>query len=91
MVGVLQITFTAFYPWKQHSAVWQNLCYPLLDYMTEVVFISPLPLWRLLADGPLTRFPHLGYGGRGGEKWGSRDPKEDGMDSEGWKSNVFKL
>lgn len=75
MVGVLEITFTAFYPRKQHSAVWQNLCCPLLDYMTEVEFTSPLALWRLLADRPLTRsltWAMVGGGRRGGGVGGQK-------------------
>lgn len=74
MVGVLEITFTAFYPRKQHSAVWQNLCCPLLDYMTEVAFTSPLPLWRVLADRPLTRSLTWAIVGRG-DGGGWQEPK----------------
>lgn len=80
MVGVLEITFTAFYPRKQHSAVWQNLSIIRLYDRghVHITLAAVTPDGRRASDP----FPHLGCGGGEGRKWGSRDPKEDGMDSE---------
>lgn len=66
MEVALEITFSAFYPRKQPSAARQKLCCQLLDCVTEVVLTSPLPLWRLLADGPLT--PSLTWATRVGKE-----------------------
>lgn len=89
MAGVLEITFTAFYPRKQHSAVWQNLSIIRLYDRghVHITLAAVTPDGRRASDP----FPHLGCGGVGEESGGAETQRKMAWIQKERKSSIFKL
>lgn len=70
MVGVLEITFTAFYPRKQHCSMAKLVLSIIRLYdrgRVHVTLAAVTSVGRRASDP----FPHLGYGGVGEESGGA--------------------